>query len=63
MSFHQIIRFGDFVDRLNLIGGRHDRDRTIVGLTTTYAISAYRHQRGEIMRGALDTTLRDKVCR
>ena len=25
----------------NLIWGRHDRDHMVVGLTTTYAISAY----------------------
>ena len=38
----------------------------IVGFTTTYAISAYYHQRCDFepcsCRGVLDTTLCDKVC-
>jgi len=25
------------------LGGRHDRDRIVVGFTTSYAISAYHH--------------------
>ena len=27
----------------NDIGGRHGRDRMVVGFTTTYAIGAYHH--------------------
>ena len=27
----------------NISEGRHDRDRMVVGITTTYAISAYHH--------------------
>jgi len=38
----------------------------IVGLATTYAISAYHHQRCEFKfsswRGVLNTTLCDKLC-
>jgi len=26
-----------------VVGGRHGRDRMVVGFTTTYAISAYHH--------------------
>jgi hypothetical protein len=44
--------------------GRHDR--MVVGFTTTYAISAYHHWSFPFescsWRGALDTTLCDKVC-
>jgi len=47
-------------------GGCRGRDRMVVGFTTTYAISAYHHQRCEFesrsWRGLLDTTLCDKVC-
>jgi hypothetical protein len=46
--------------------GRYDRDRVVVGFTTTYAIGAYHHQQYEFesrsWRGVLDTTLCDKVC-
>jgi hypothetical protein len=46
--------------------GRCDRDRMVVGLTTTCAIIAYHHQRCEfgscLWRCVLDTTLCDKVC-
>jgi hypothetical protein len=46
--------------------GRHDRDRMVVGFTTTYAISAYRHRCCEFEsrsgRREFDTTLCDKVC-
>jgi hypothetical protein len=49
------------------IWGRGDRDRMVVGFTTTYSISAYHHYRCEFetrswRRGVLDTTLCDKVC-
>ena len=48
------------------IGDRRDRNRTVVGFTTTYAISAYHHYSYEFKsrscRGVLDTTLCDKVC-
>jgi hypothetical protein len=48
------------------IGDRRDRNRTVVGFTTTYAISAYHHYSCEFKsrscRGVLDTTLCDKVC-
>ena len=42
------------------------RVRTVVGFTTTFAISAYHHLSCEFescsWRGVLDTTLCDKVC-
>jgi hypothetical protein len=42
------------------------RDRMVVGLATTYAISFYHHLRCEFeshsWRAVLDTTLCDKVC-
>ena len=45
---------------------RHGRDRIVVGFTTTYAISAYHHERCEIesclWRAVLDTALCDKIC-
>jgi hypothetical protein len=43
--------------------GPRGRDRTVVGFTTTYAISAYHHKHFEIpiRRGVFDTTLCDKV--
>jgi hypothetical protein len=48
------------------IGDRRDRNRTVVGFTTTYAISAYHHYSCEFKsrscRGVLDTTLCDKYC-
>ena len=31
--------------------GRRDRDRMVVGLTTTYAISAYHHKSREFEHG------------
>ena len=37
-----------FVVYPNTIGGRHGRDRMVVGFTTTYAISAYHHKRCEL---------------
>jgi hypothetical protein len=44
---------------------RHGRDRIVVGFTTTYAISAYHHERfkfeSRLWRTVLDTTLCDKV--
>ena len=47
--------------------GRRGRVRMVVGFTTTYAISAYHHERCEFKprswRGVLDTILCDKVCR
>ena len=44
-------------------GDRHDRDRMIVGFTTTCGISAYHHWSCEFeSRSILDTTLCDKVC-
>ena len=47
-------------------GGRHDHDGMVVGYTTTYAISANHHCscefRSRSWRGALHTTLCDKVC-
>jgi hypothetical protein len=46
--------------------GRRGRHRTVVGFTTTYALSAYHHLRCEFesrtWRGAFDITLFDKVC-
>ena len=46
--------------------GRRGRDRMVVGLTATCAISAYRHKSCEFeprsWQGVLDTTLCDKVC-
>ena len=45
---------------------RHGRDRIVVGFTTTYAISAYHHERCEfescLWRAVLDTALCDKIC-
>ena len=42
------------------------RDRRVVGITTTCAISAYHHESCEFepcsWRGVFDTTLCDKVC-
>ena len=46
-------------------GGRHGRDRMVVGFMTTYAeISAYQHYccESRSWRGVLDTTLCDKIC-
>jgi hypothetical protein len=47
-------------------GGRHDRDRIVVGFTTTCAISAYHHKSCEFesrwREGVWNTTLCDKVC-
>jgi hypothetical protein len=40
--------------------GRHGSDRMVVGITTTYAISAYHHCEFEFCSG--NTTLYDKVC-
>jgi hypothetical protein len=41
-------------------------DRMVVGITTTYAISAYHHKickfESRSWQGVLDTTLHDKVC-
>jgi hypothetical protein len=46
--------------------GRRGRDRIVVGFTTTYAISVYRHWRCEFdpdpWRGVLHTALCHKVC-
>jgi hypothetical protein len=46
--------------------GRSGRDRMVVGVSTTCAISAYHHLSCEFepcsWRGVLDTTLCDKVC-
>jgi len=46
--------------------GRRGRDRMIVGITTTYAISAYHHKTCEFecrsCHCVLDTTLCDEVC-
>ena len=54
MSLHSTIR------------GRRGCNRTLVGFTTTYAISAYHHLSYEFeyqsWRGVPDTTLCDKVC-
>jgi hypothetical protein len=44
------------------VGCRRGRDRMIVRLMTTYAISPYYHQRNPLRRGVLDTKLCDKVC-
>jgi len=47
------------------VGGRRGRDRMVVGFTTTYAISAYHHERWEFetrsWRGVLSAALCDKV--
>jgi hypothetical protein len=43
-------------------GGRRVRDRMVVGLTTTYAISTYLRYRCEFESHSGDTTLCDKVC-
>ena len=32
-----------FINRSQCYGGRRDRDRMVIGFTTTYAISAYHH--------------------
>ena len=49
-----------------LARGRRSRDRMVVGLTTTCAISTYQYWSCEFKsrtwRGVLDTTLCDKVC-
>jgi hypothetical protein len=49
----------------NMGGGRHGRDRMVVGFTTTCAISAYHQKTCEIVprswRGVRNTTLCDKV--
>ena len=46
--------------------GYRYRERIVVGFTTTYAISAYHHERYEfescLWRAVLDTALCDKVC-
>ena len=45
-SFKLIIFFSIYPllhTHLNFWRGRRDRDRMVVGLTTTYAISAYHH--------------------
>jgi hypothetical protein len=46
--------------------GRRGCDRMVVGITTTYAISAYHHKickfESRSWQGVLDTTLHDKVC-
>ena len=46
--------------------GHHGHDHMVVGLTTTYAISAYHHYSCEFEShscwGVLDITLCDKVC-
>ena len=51
---------------LTYFGGRHGRDRMLVGFTTTYAISAYYQWWCEFearwRRGVFNTTLCDKVC-
>ena len=43
----------------------HDRDRMVIGFTTTYAIHAYHHKSFEFeyhsWRGVFDTTLCDKI--
>ena len=48
------------------MSGRHGSDRMVVGFTTTYAISAYHHERcvfeSRSWRDELDTTLCDEVC-
>ena len=50
----------------NYFRGPRGRERMVVGLTTTCAISAYHHWSCEFephsWRGVLDTTLCDKVC-
>jgi len=47
------------------LSGRRDRHRMVVRFTTTYAISAYHHQRCEFefrsWWGVLDTALCDRV--
>jgi hypothetical protein len=49
-----------------LVGRRRGRDRMVVGLTTTCAISTYHHYSVEFesrsWRGVLNTTLCDKGC-
>ena len=51
---------------INMKGDRRGRDRMVVGFTTTYAINIYHDLSCEIeshsWRGALNTTLCDKVC-
>jgi hypothetical protein len=46
-------------------GGRHGCDHMVVGFTTTHGIGAYHHYSCEFVsrlwRGALNTTLCDKV--
>ena len=42
--------------------GRCDRDRIIIGFTTTYAISVSCKFESRSWRGVRDTTLCDKVC-
>jgi hypothetical protein len=58
--------FYKFMMFLHKIRGCHERDRMVVGFTTTCAISAYYHlgcvYEPHSGRGVLDTTLRDKVC-
>jgi hypothetical protein len=47
-------------------GGSRDRDHMLIGFATSFATSAYHHQSCDFesrsSRGALDTTLHDKVC-
>jgi hypothetical protein len=58
--------FYKFMMFLHKIRGCRERDRMVVGFTTTCAISAYYHlgcvYEPHSGRGVLDTTLRDKVC-
>jgi len=46
--------------------GCHGHDRMVIEFTTTYALRAYHHMSCEFesrsLRGALNTTLCDKVC-
>ena len=55
-----------FLNSYHFQGDRSGRDPVVVGLITTYAISAYHHYRCKFefcsWRGILDTILRDKVC-
>ena len=57
MSFPRIFRWPH--DNM----GDDRRDRMIIGLITTHAISTYHHKRCEFEpRPVLDTTLYDQVC-
>ena len=50
----------------SIMGDRRGRDRMVVGFTTTYAFSTYRHKSYEFeprsWRGVLYTKLFDKIC-